>query len=283
MKKRYWLLVLVVVYLILRYSQLNSLYQIPLITPEQFLASQPYIQINGLIIIQPSSTLLVFLLGGIGIWVGYKFWRTKEVAISRYWWAIAMWLWGLSAISAGLSYQSFGYMFKAYHQLYVLYTSWPEIIYALMMMACIGAMSIAVAYTSTTGNLRKYIIYGTCLLGVSYLILLIVGVILPSAFLLSFTVLVLFLLPCFLVYFIADIRYYLKHHTKLHYVQLWCWVLLGLLMVGYYTYSLMGYTQLLWSYGWWFSDNDVLHILLILWMGYINVYLLPLVNDCEVA
>jgi len=190
-----------------------------------------------------------------------------------------MWLWGISAIAAGLSYQSFGYMFKAYQRNYVLYTSWPEVIYSLLMLGCIAAMSMAVAYTSASGRFRQWIRYGMMGLCGIYLGITILGVMVPQAFLLSFTLLVLFILPCFLVYFIADIRYYLNQHTKLHLYQIWCWVLLGLVMIAYYAYSLAGITQVLWQQGWWFSDNDLLHVLLIGWMLYINNKILPNVKD----
>lgn len=77
MKKRYLLLLTIIAYLVVRFSNLEQLLRMPLITPEQFLAQQPYLQWNDWILIQPTSSILVFTLGGLGIWIGIKFWQTK--------------------------------------------------------------------------------------------------------------------------------------------------------------------------------------------------------------
>jgi hypothetical protein len=42
---------------------------------------------------------------------------------------------------------------------------------------------------------------------------------------------------------------------------------------------MLGFTQDLWRNGIWFSDNDVLHVGMILWIFHIWKLILPLVKD----
>ncbi len=47
---------------------------------------------------------------------------------------------------------------------------------------------------------------------------------------------------------------------------------LGVVFAVYSLYSALGISKTLWSRGIWFSENDLLHIGLISWMGYIGLY-----------
>jgi hypothetical protein len=98
------------------FSNAESLLNQPLTAPNQFLSDMPYntLSIFGkdVILIQPSSTILVYLLGLIMIVFGVYFLVTKKNQQSRYYWAIGLILWGISAIVAGTSYQAYGYELK---------------------------------------------------------------------------------------------------------------------------------------------------------------------------
>jgi hypothetical protein len=49
----------------------------------------------------------------------------------------------------------------------------------------------------------------------------------------------------------------------------------------YFAYLLLGYTQVLWAEGIWFSENDVLHALVMLWVFYVGLVLVPKVKDAR--
>jgi len=76
------------------FSNAESLLNQPLTAPNQFLSDMPYntLSIFGkdVILIQPSSTILVYLLGWIMIVFGVYFLVTKKNQQSRYYWAIGL-------------------------------------------------------------------------------------------------------------------------------------------------------------------------------------------------
>ena len=98
------------------FSNAESLLMLPLMIPDQFLSDMPYSTLSifgkDVILIQPSSTIVVYLLGLIMIAIGFYFLVTKKNQQSRYYWAIGLILWGISAIVAGTSYQAYGYELK---------------------------------------------------------------------------------------------------------------------------------------------------------------------------
>ena len=57
----------------------------------------------------------------------------------------------------------------------------------------------------------------------------------------------------------------------------WAW--LALTLAAYFGYLMAGITQILWARGVWFSENDVLHIGLIVWMIYLARVVAPRVRD----
>ena len=57
------------------------------------------------------------------------------------------------------------------------------------------------------------------------------------------------------------------------------WALLAVSNAAYYAYLSLGYTQRLWEQGIWFSENDVLHILVAVWVAYVSLVLVERVSD----
>ena len=96
----------------------------------------PYISLSlfkhQYILIQPSSTILVYSLGLIMISFGVLFFITRKQQTSREYWGIGLILWGISAIVAGTSYQAFGYELKCNYREFFLFTSNFELVYMLL-------------------------------------------------------------------------------------------------------------------------------------------------------
>ena len=76
-----------------------------------------------LLLSQPTSTLLVYLLGFLTIVAGLHFLEVRGNEISRLMWGISLLLWGVGAILAGKSHQVFGYQIKCQGRKAVAWTS----------------------------------------------------------------------------------------------------------------------------------------------------------------
>ena len=264
-------------------NRIDTILWEPKTTPGEWCQAMPCTKIpyTEMILDQPLSTLLIYLLGGLWIWAGWRFWKTRNGQKSRSWWSITMVLGGLAAISAGTSYQAFGFELKCVGREFCIWTNWWEIAYMVIEIASLNAMLIAVAYSSTTNPLRKYLIFYAFTNSGVHLILTVVGAILSSRFLLSFELLVLFSMPAFLMYFIVNGIGYFRYKQSMDLILLWAWILMVLTNVGYYAYLLLGYTQILWAKGIWFSENDVLHVLVLCWVLYVGLVVSKNVKDAS--
>ena len=101
---------------------------------------------------------------------------------------------------------------------------------------------------------------------VVYLVVLTIGTVIPVRFLVSFELMLLLVAPSILLFLYFNIARYVKSKNPMDRALIKVWVGLGIVMVAYYVYFLLGVTEWLWARGIWFSANDVLHIGLILWM-----------------
>jgi hypothetical protein len=61
----------------------------------------------------------------------------------------------------------------------------------------------------------------------------------------------------------------------------WGWLIVTI--SAYFLYYVLGISETLWARGIWFTENDVLHIFLIIWMVYIAVVVAPAVKDESIS
>ena len=89
--------------------------------------------------------------------------------------------------------------------------------------------------------------------------------------------------PGIVVLFAISFMRYAKHKQQVDLIYLGTWLLLAFVILAYFIYFTSGNTASLWARGIWFSENDVLHIGLILWMSYNAFLLAPRVKDLSVT
>lgn len=275
--------VVMILIVLVFYSNLDKILYSPRITPKEWCEIQPCVELNLLgykiIIVQPSSTFFVYLLGILTIYIGLHFIRNRDNQESRLWWGIALILWGLGALFAGTSYQVFSYEIKCSGREFCLWTSWWEIVYLILSVGSVVAMIMAQSYSCVTEKWRTPISIYAFVIIVVYVIIVLIGSSIPVKFMISFELMILFLAPNILVFFFLNSWRYYKYGNHLDLVLLVIWISLGIIVGIYYLYLVSGITERLWENGIWFSENDVLHIGLIIWMIYIRITLNKHLND----
>ncbi len=255
----------------------------PLITPIQWCLDEPCYPISLLgfdfILIQPLSTIIVYSLGFITIGIGIYILSKRERYRSRTWWGIALIVWGIGTLLAGTSYQALGYELKCEGNLLCTWTSLWEIFYLLLTVYSVNAMMMSQVYSSSTNGWKKFQLWYAPINAVIYSSIVVYGSIRPVRFLISFELMVLFVIPSMLMFFVNNIIRYTKHKNRIDLMLIFVWVGMAVVMGAYYVAAIMGLTETMWSQGIWFSDNDVLHIGLILWMLYVGYTVKTHVKD----
>lgn len=271
------------------FSRLKSIrYADPELTPENWCEVQPCTTIElasrEIILTQPSSTFFVYLLGVLTIGVGLGFLWLQGDQVSRLWWGIALLLWGIGALLAGTSYQAFGYQIKCAGRETCAWTSWWEVTYLMFQQVSLDALLVAAALSSTEGTLQMVLLGYALLTAVVYVILTFIGAMIPVRSLITFELMVLVSTPIFLIILVMNGWRYYVLSTPLDLALLGAWVWLLCSMTAYWLYDYLDITPRLWANGKgiWFSQDDVLHIGLILWMIYIAAVVARRVNDCVV-
>lgn len=239
----------------------------PVITASEYLASKPHVLLfNKWIVIVPTSTLFVYLLGIQILMLGYLFTK-KGMSL----WGISFLFWGIGTILAGTSYQGLGYELKCNGNAYCQFTSWFELSYLFVTAISISIMTLAFRTRFTTGKARTYLGWYAKGALVLYTVILLLGSILEHEFLISYELFTVFFMPLFVVFFVVNIRNYKHTQNILDKKFIILWLLFLFVNVAYYAYYLPGLTQTLYTNtGIWFSANDVLHIGLIGWFLYIQ-------------
>jgi len=145
------LIVLVVLVSISLYfiNQFEKILYFPPITPEEWCENQPCIQIkffsSTLILVQPTSTFIVYLLGILTIIIGIYHLKVSRMQRFVELWGLALVLWGLGALFAGTSYQAFSYEIKCAGRGSCIWTSWWEVMYLIFSVGSVDAMLLAQA------------------------------------------------------------------------------------------------------------------------------------------
>ena len=271
------------------FSRLKTIrYTDPELTPANWCEAQPCVKIQiasrKIILTQPTSTFLVYSLGFLTIGAGLYFLRIRNSEISRLWWGISLLLWGTGALLAGTSYQAFGYEIKCAGRQSCAWTSWWEVVYLMFQQVSMDAMLVAVAYSCTWGSLQMMLFVYALVNAVVYVIFALVGGIVPLKSFITFNLMVLVSTPILLILLILNGWRYYMLRDSMDLALLGTWILLLLTCAVYCLYDNFDITQKLWAKGdgIWFSQNDVLHICLILWVIYILTVVANRVKDYSV-
>ena len=281
-----WIGMLLAVLAILLADRTASILMTPTITPAEFLNGMPSWTLSffgqSFILIQPSSTLFVYLLGLIMIALGLVFLRTLNHQQSRRLFGIGLILWGIGTLLAGTSYQAFGYVLKCDGLEACTFTSKFELIYLLITGFSIDFMVAAIAYTSLIGQKQRVLINIALLHSIAYFFLLFLGVIVPIHLLITYEFFMAFYLGSFLVMFLLNIRHYRLHKDLLNQRLILIWSLFLLVNVGYFIALFANFSATLYeTTGLWFNANDVLHLLIIGWAFAIFYALKPTMKDTD--
>ena len=268
-------------------AQLDSIPYSPPQTSTSWLAIQPSIKLdlfsNSVYLIQPSTTAIVYFLGVLTLAAGLYFLRIRAQQQTRLWWGIALLLWGAGALLAGTSYEAFSYSIKCAGRDACVWTSGWEIIYLIFSVGSVDAMLIALAYSSALGRWRKNLIVCAIVSFALYLVAVLIGTLVPVKFLISFEFLILVLAPNIVLFLILNGWRYRQFKQPLDLALLGTWIGLIVVIAAYFGYYISGFSQTLWQQGIWFTENDVLHIGLIVWMLYIARVVARMASDAKTS
>jgi hypothetical protein len=251
------------------------------ITPQQWLNSHWYVRWNDIVLAEPSSTFFVFLLAIVILILSFRFLKKTDHQKSRLWFGLSMLAWSLSTFSAGISYQILSYELKCAGREVCLWTTPWEIVYLFLYVVSVKLLVIAVSYCCGSQRIRKILMVYALLMGIIYSAILAVGIWMPDQFLISFELMVLFLVPSYLFMFFVNLVNRRKTHRLLDVRLIRAWIGMLLITIAYFVFYLSGVSSLLWKQGIWFNANDVLHLLLIGWALYIRFKVEYLVIDSE--
>ncbi|MFM9134788.1 MAG: hypothetical protein ACKOT0_05040 [bacterium] len=252
-------------------GRLDELDYQPLTTPDEWCRMRPCVDFGGTVLNEPTSSLLVFFLAALWVGIGASFLVARYGQRSRAWLGLSLILGGIAAGLAGVSYQAFSYLLKCEGREYCSLTNGFEVGYSVTQAASVSAMVLAVAYSCAHGTARRWLVGYALANVVAYAAVTVAGVLLPSAFLLSFEVLLLFALPGVILTGVVAARHYLVNSDVMSWRILWAVLLLVLVQVAYFAYLVFGITEALWDDGRgpYFSANDVLHVGMAAWLLYV--------------
>ncbi len=264
-------------------SRLDLIEYSPKITPDAFLSNQPHCQITLLsktvILTQPSSTLLVYATGLLTLGVGLYFLWVRHHQKTRLWWGVGLLISGFGALLAGTSYQAFGYEIKCAGRSFCTWTSWWEVGYLLCTVAGMNALLVGIACSCARAPVRKAVFLFAALSTLVYSTVVFGGAFIPVRFLVSFECLMLVSAPAVMLAFVLSVGALRRQWDRTGLSLLTVWSVFVLVMVTYLIALGLDITTVLWSKGIWFTENDVLHAGMLLWILLIAVTLPKTITD----
>lgn len=245
------------------FGKVGTLIMTPVMTTPEYLAQWPSTTFGNIIIQQPSSSIIILALSLLTIALGIRYLIRKNDPLF-FWLGVNFIFWGLGALLAGISYQAFGYYLKCSGLTACLFTDWVELLY--MSCTVISINAILVAYASQIQSYNKSVALKRFAISsvLAYVVFQGIGMLIPVQFLLSYEGMLLFLSPN-LVFFI--IISYQHRKNKLHGRLFKLWIAFIFVNLAYFValFADIG-TLIMTNTGYWFNENDVLHVLLIVWM-----------------
>ncbi len=264
------------------FRRLSELTDTPVpVTPETWRQIQPCREVRlgkrTLVITQPTSTFWVYLLGGLTTAMGIKCAWLSDGEELRAWWSLALLLWGVAALLAGTSYQAFGFHIKCSGRAVCSWTSWWEVSYLILQYWSMCALLIADALMSTSNWMRRALIFYAVSTAALYTVSVLAGALRPIRSWITFERLVLVSAPIyFLLVANSTQRWFASGNAvDANLLLTWMGLLLSIICYAVYDYARIGPRMWREGRGRWFSENDVLHVTLILWMAFIELVLLP--------
>jgi hypothetical protein len=251
---------------------LDSILYDPPLTAQTWCANRPCSPVQfgpfNFVLSEPTSSLLVYLLTAQTIWAAYYFWSKANGRKTMQWWGVQLLLGGIAAFFAGTSYQAFGYELKCAGREACIWTNWLEVTYNVLTVLSINALMVAVSYSSAQGKLRGAMRSFAVFSALVYFVVAMYGAGTANKFLISFEFMVLFLMPNYLTFIVLNSYRYIRYRDAAELALLSVWASLFAVIGIYFYYMFQGYTQVLWAKGIWFSENDVLHVGMVLWIAY---------------
>ena len=253
------------------------------LTPAEFLNREWFLRFQfgqqELIFGQPSSSILVFVLSLLAVLFGLRFLSDERKQKSQFWCGLALVISGVGSAVAGIYYQAFGYQIRCSGLAICASTSLWESLY--LCLSSIGVMSFlfAIAYSSLLANKRKYLILYALTVTFTYNALLLFGIIKQNLFLLSYDFSILFTAFSIVILVVVNGVDYLKREEELSRTLLRSYFILFCTSCSYYLYYQLHLTEWFWARNMWFSQNDVLHLGMIVWIYYLGKKLAPLLHD----
>jgi hypothetical protein len=255
----------------------------PDLTSENWCREQPCMKIRiasqEMVISQPLSSFWVYFLGLFLVGVSLYFFQIQDGEKSRLWWGVSLLLMGNGALLAGTSYQAFGYEIKCSGRKVCSWTSWWELVFLMFHQISVNAMLAAIAYSCTTGAFQVVLLFYALASSLVFVILILIGGIVPIKCLITFEFMVLVSAPVYFFFCIFNSWRYYMFRDPMDLVLLGSWIMLLGTMGAYWIYGKLGITRKLWARGIWFSENDVLHVLLIFWITYIATVVAHRIKD----